>query len=163
MPIAQSAFGDLEHEFAQTRKMLERIPEAHLDFTPHAKSWPLRTLANHLCDFGGWGDVTVRQDVLDFADWPQETPPETTVEFLKKFDDGLARFRAALPLLTDENLMTTWTMKSGDAVFVSMPRIAVLRGMIINHMVHHRAQLTIYYRLLDVPVPGLYGPSADEQ
>ena len=164
MSLAQTAFADFEHEFANTRRMLERIPEAHLDFTPHAKSWPLRKLARHLTDFGGWGAYTVSHSVLDFAEPQPPAPPmETAADFLKAFDEGVAAFRAALPTTTDEQMMETWTMKNGDAVIMAMPRLAVFRGMIISHMIHHRAQLTIYYRLLDVPVPGLYGPSADEQ
>lgn len=162
--IAQGALADLDHEIAGTRNMLERVPEAQLSFTPHAKSWPLQKLADHLTDFGTWGVMTLATDVLDFAAPmpPRPTAPTTAAAFVAQFDSRMAEFKALLAVATDEQLMQTWTMKNGDAVIMAMPRIAVLRNMIVNHMIHHRAQLTIYYRLLDVPVPGLYGPSADE-
>ncbi len=164
MSIAQTAFADLDHEFANTRRMLERIPADHLDYTPHPKSWPLRKLAAHLTDFGGWGSYTIQHPVLDFATPQPPRPPMNSAEdFLKAFDEGVAGFKAAMPGTTDEQMMETWTMKNGDAVIMSMPKLAVLRGMVISHMIHHRAQLTLYYRMLDIPVPGLYGPSADEQ
>ncbi len=162
--LAQTALADLDHEIANTRRVLERVPADHLDFTPHAKSWPLQKLANHLTDFGMWGEITLATDVLDFAaPMPPNPPAPTTAEgFLAQFDERIARFKALLDQATDAQLMATWTMKNGDAVIMAMPRIAVLRSFIISHMIHHRAQLTIYFRLLDIPVPGLYGPSADE-
>ena len=165
MSLAHTALADLEHEMANTRKMLERVPEAHLDFTPHEKSWPLSKLANHLTDFGMWGAMTISTTELDFAQPqpPRAPTPTTAAGFVAQFDAGLDGFRKTLAAVTDEQLMETWTMRSGAHVIMAMPRIAVLRGMVISHMIHHRAQLTIYYRLLGVPVPALYGPSADEQ
>ena len=162
--LAQTALADFDHEFANTRRMLERIPEAHLDFTPHEKSWPLGKLAHHLAEFPMFGEVTVTQPGLDFAaPQPPRPPMPTTAEgFVALFDADLARFRAALDAASDASLLETWTMSSGAHVIMAMPRLAVLRGMVISHMIHHRAQLTIYYRMLNVSVPGLYGPSADE-
>jgi uncharacterized damage-inducible protein DinB len=144
--------------------MLSLVPADKLDFTPHAKSWPLGKLARHLTDFGMWGAVTLQTEELNFAEPMPPGPPMPTdaAGFVKLLDDNMAGFNTALASATDEQLMGTWTMKNGDAVIMAMPRVAVLRGMVINHMIHHRAQLTIYYRLLDIPVPGLYGPSADE-
>ncbi|MBL0169881.1 MAG: hypothetical protein IPP90_03980 [Gemmatimonadaceae bacterium] len=111
-----------------------------------------------------WGVITLKQDVLDFAvPFPPGPPvPTTAAGFVAQFDERMAGFTAALAEATDAQMMETWTMKNGDEVLMAMPRIAVLRGMVVNHMIHHRAQLTIYYRLVGVPVPGLYGPSADE-
>ena len=165
MSLVHTALADLEHEMANTRAMLERVPEAHLDFTPHEKSWSLQKLANHLTDFGMWGEMTITTTELDFAQPqpPRPATPTTAAGFVAQFDAGLESFRKALAAVTDEQLMETWTMRSGAHVIMAMPRLGVLRGMVISHMIHHRAQLTIYYRLLDVPVPGLYGPSADEQ
>ena len=164
MSLVHTALADLEHEMANTRKMLERLPEAHLDFTPHEKSWPLQKLANHLTDFGMWGEVTITTSELDFEQpMPREAAPTTAAGFLAQFDARTDGFRKALATVTDEQLLETWTMRSGAHVIMAMPRLAVLRGMVISHMIHHRAQLTIYYRLLGIPVPGLYGPSADEQ
>jgi len=162
--VATLALADLDHEIDGTRRMLERVPADHLDFTPHAKSWLLRTLANHLTDFGTWGEMTLTTDVLDFAHpMPPGPPvPTTAAGFVAQFDERMARFKAALAEATDEHMMGTWTMKNGDTVLMAMPRVAVLRNMVISHMIHHRAQLTMYFRMLDIPVPGLYGPSADE-
>lgn len=165
MSLVHTALADLDHEMANTRKMLERVPDAHLDFTPHEKSWPLQKLASHLSDFGLWGDVTITTSELDFAQPqpPRPATPTTAAGFVARFDEGLEGFRKALATVTDEQLLETWTMRSGAHVIMAMPRLGVLRGMVISHMIHHRAQLTIYYRLLGIPVPGLYGPSADEQ
>lgn len=164
MSLVQSALADLDHEMAQTRKMLERVPEAHLDFTPHPKSWPLQKLANHLTDFGLWGAVTITTSELDFAQpMPREEAPTTAAGFVAQFDARLADFKKALATVTDEQLGETWTLRMGPQVLMAQPKLSVLRTTVISHMIHHRAQLTIYYRLLGVPVPGLYGPSADEQ
>ncbi len=164
MSLVQSALADLDHEMAQTRKMLERVPEAHLDFTPHPKSWPLQKLANHLTDFGLWGAVTITTSELDFAQpMPREAAPTTAAGFVAQFDARLADFKKALATVTDEQLGETWTLRMGAHVIMAEPKLSVLRTTVISHMIHHRAQLTIYYRLLGVPVPGLYGPSADEQ
>jgi CTP:molybdopterin cytidylyltransferase MocA/uncharacterized damage-inducible protein DinB len=162
--VATRALADLDHEIDGTRRMLERVPADHLDFTPHPKSWPLQKLANHLTDFGMWGEMTLTTDVLDFAQpMPPNPPaPTTAAGFVAQFDERMARFKASLATATDEQMMGTWTMRSGDTVLMAMSRVAVIRNMVISHMIHHRAQLTMYYRLLDIPVPGLYGPSADE-
>jgi uncharacterized damage-inducible protein DinB len=162
--LATTVLADLDHEMASTRTMLQRIPAAHLDFTPHEKSWTLRKLATHLTDFPLWGQVTVQTTTLDFAA-PQPPKPtlDTAEAFVALWDERLAGFKAALAAASDADLQVTWTATVGEQVVMSMPRIAVLRGMVLNHMIHHRAQLSIYYRLLDVPLPGLYGPSADER
>lgn len=162
--IAQTALADLDHEVSQTRRMLELVPADHLDFTPHAKSWPLSKLARHLTDFGMWGRITLTTDGLNFADpFPPLPPaPADAAGFVKLLEDGMAGFKEELAKATDEQMMGIWTMKNGDEVIIAMPRVAVLRSFVISHMIHHRAQLTIYYRLLGIPVPGLYGPSADE-
>ncbi len=161
--LAHTALGDLDHEMAGTRTMLARLPEAHLDFTPHAKSWPLYRLAAHLTDMPMWGAITINTSELDFASAPPNPPVgRTAAALLQQFDERLADFRKTLESTTDEALMESWTLRSGDHVIFSLPRIAVLRSMVMNHMVHHRAQLTIYYRLVGVSVPGHYGPSADE-
>ncbi|MCE2900950.1 MAG: DinB family protein [Gemmatimonas sp.] len=162
--MATTVLADLDHEMASTRLMLQRIPAAHLDFTPHAKSWTLRKLATHLLDFPLWGLVTLQTTTLDFAA-PQPPKPslETVEAFITLWDERVARFKAALDAASDADLTVNWTATVGEQVVMRMPRLAMLRGMVLNHMIHHRAQLSIYYRLLDVPLPGLYGPSADER
>ena len=162
--IAQRSLGDLEHEMANTRRVLERYPAGKDDFTPHKKSWTLTRLATHLSSIPHYGTVTIETSELDFA---RGGPPEpelqtSAVGLLAMFDSEWAKFRTALNSTTDAALLEIWTMKNGDNVILSMPRIAVMRGLIVSHMVHHRAQLTLYYRMLDIPVPALYGPSADE-
>lgn len=164
MSLVAAALADLEHEMANTRKMLERIPEGQLDFTPHDKSWPLGKLASHVADFGEWGAMTLNSSELDLAEpSPPRAPLKTAGDFVAKFDAGHADFKAALASVTDEQLMQTWTLRHGSHVILAMPRLGVLRSMVISHMIHHRAQLSIYYRLVNVSLPGLYGPSADEQ
>lgn len=162
--MAELALMDLAPEFASTRRMFERLPIDQRDFTPHAKSWPLGKLAIHLLDPPLWGTVTCTTTELAFdAPAPGKVDPQSVAEFLEIWDARVAAFSDVLATMTDETLQQTWQATAGGHVVMSMPRIAVLRSMVLNHMIHHRAQLTMYYRLLDVPVPGLYGPSADER
>ncbi len=162
--MAQLVLMDLTAEFAGTRRMLEQLPVERRDFTPHAKSWPLGQLANHLLDPPLWGIVTCTTTELAFdAPMPAKADPQSVEEFLAVWDARVAEFSNVLAAMTDDSLQETWQATAGGHVVMSMPRIAVLRTMVLNHMIHHRAQLTMYYRLLDVPVPGLYGPSADER
>lgn len=162
--LTHPALMDLEHEFASTRRMLERLPDDRLDFSPHPKSWALGKLATHLLDPPLWAQMTCTTTGLDFdAPMPPKAVPSTTGEFLRLWDERVAECRATLATMSEEALQVMWQATAGGHVVMRMPRIAVLRSMVLNHMIHHRAQLSIYYRLLDVPMPGLYGPSADER
>lgn len=162
--LVQTVLMDLDQEFASTRRMLERLPVDRLDFSPHAKSWPLGKLAIHLLDPGLWGTVTCTTTELAFdGPMPAKVTPATVEDFLAIHDERVAQFKAVLAPLSDADLQVTWQATMGGRPVMSMPRIAVLRSVVLNHMIHHRAQMSIYYRLLDVPLPGLYGPSADEQ
>ncbi|GGJ22322.1 DinB family protein [Deinococcus roseus] len=162
-PLNQLLFPDLDQEFAVTRKLLERVPMEQADFKPHPKSFTLQALANHVAGFPDWGLQTIQQDVLDFAEEGEPSKPLTTREaLLEHFDRKAQEFKAALSQLSDEALQTIWTMKSGDQIYVQGPRGEILRNGILSHLVHHRAQLGVYLRLLDVPVPSSYGPTADE-
>jgi len=164
MTLIPTVLADLDHELAQTRRLLERIPEAHLDYTPHPKSWPLRSLATHVVNLAQWGVITITTTGIDFlAPSPPHPVLNRAVEFTALWDAHVAAFRQVLATASDEALQATWTATAGEAVAFAMPRIAVLRGMVLNHLIHHRAQLTVYYRLLDVPLPPLYGPTADER
>lgn len=164
MTLAATVFADLEHELASTRTMLSRVPAAHLDYSPHPKSWSLRKLATHLTDMPNYGLITITTSELAFDGTRPPTPElHTAEEFVALFDSHVTAFRAALAAATDEALQATWTATFGGQVVMAMPRVAVLRNMVVNHMIHHRAQLSIYYRLLDVPLPPLYGPTADER
>ncbi|MBL0941092.1 MAG: DinB family protein [Gemmatimonadaceae bacterium] len=163
-PLVQTVLADLDHEFANTRTMLSRIPDSQLDFSPHPKSWPLGKLATHLLDFPFWGQTTIETTSLDFAaPAPAKHIPATTAEFLSTWDARVVAFKDVLAKVTDADLQIDWVGMAGSHEVLRMPRIAVLRSMVVNHMIHHRAQLSIYFRMLDVPLPGMYGPTADEK
>jgi uncharacterized damage-inducible protein DinB len=162
-PIATALLAELDTEMATTRKILSRIPAEKRDFSPHAKSWPLFKLATHVAQLPLWMAVTVNTDELDLeAPWP--TPEWTTTEqLLAILEEAVAAARKSLEGRDDAYFAKPWTLRGGAAVYFTMPRASVVRNMCMNHHVHHRAQLSIYLRLLDVPLPNMYGPSADEQ
>lgn len=161
--LAHALLPEFEHELANTRKTLARIPEGKNDWKPHATSMELMALATHIAQIYFWMSWTIREAEFDAVQAPQERPSiGTAAELVAFLDRNAAEAKAALLEATDEVLLTPWTLRNGEQVFFTMPRIAVLRGMIFNHMVHHRAQLTVYFRMLGVPVPSLYGPSGDE-
>jgi uncharacterized damage-inducible protein DinB len=165
MTISQMLLGELDHETAGTRKTLERLPAGKFDFRPHPKSPTLGWLAGHIAGLAHWGTMTCTTPSVDLAapeNQARPAEPTTAEEALERFDQQMAKFRAALEKVTDEQMMEPWTLKMGDRVFFTMPRMAVLRGTVLNHAIHHRAQLTVYLRMNGVPVPALYGPSADE-
>lgn len=166
MTIAEVLLSDFDHEFAVTRTYIERIPEDKFDFKPHEKSMTMGRLASHLAESPGWAIVTVGQDVFDFApvDGPKWEPFEgaTKEEILKKFDENVAAAKAAVASCSDEAMGGMWTMLNGGVEVLQMPRLAVLKSFILSHNTHHRAQLGVYLRLNDVPVPQAYGPTADE-
>lgn len=154
---------ELQHELATTRKCLERLPEKDFDWKPHEKSMSLGQLAIHLAEMTGWVAETINKPEIDFAtDYSKPPTIETTVDLVQYFDQKAVIAIDALKAADNENLLQNWTLRSGDKIFLSLPRVQVLRGMVINHIVHHRGQLSVYMRLRDVAVPALYGPSADE-
>jgi uncharacterized damage-inducible protein DinB len=167
MPINQALLGEFDHEMANTRKTLERVPEDKFDWKPHAKSGSMIWLAGHVANIPGWAKETVERDTLDIAPGGQPpTPPpapKSRKELLELFDKNAAAGRAALAAANDDALwMKPWSLLSGGKTLLTMPRVAVMRGFVMNHLIHHRAQLGVYLRLNDVPVPAIYGPSADE-
>jgi len=157
---------EFDHEMAGFRRVLERIPQDAMEFRPHPKSFTLGGLGNHLATIPGWAVTTMTTTELDFADPANRAkmpPPCTTVAaLLDTFDTGVVQARAALAEATDAALMEVWSGKSDGQVLFSFPRIGVLRSFILNHGIHHRGQATVYLRMLNVPVPALYGPTADE-
>ena len=166
MSISASLLPEFDQEAAGTRKTLERLPEDKLDWRPHEKSMPMAGLATHIANMFRWGTITLTQNDFDFqppgSEPYREEPVKSRAELLAKFDANAAAFRTALAAASEEVLMANWSLlKEGQALF-TMPRLAVLRGMIFNHIIHHRAQLCVYYRMNGIPVPALYGPSADE-
>ena len=166
MPINQALLGEFDHEMAGTRKTLERIPEDKLTWAPHPKSMKLGDLAKHLADMPGWVVNTIEQDSLDIAPegkHMEPSPVHSRQEVLALFDKNVAAGRKALAAASDDaRWMKPWSLLATGKTLLTMPRIAVLRGFVLNHNIHHRAQLGVYLRLNNIPVPALYGPSADE-
>lgn len=166
MPLSQALLPEFDREMANTRKALERVPEDKFGWKPHAKSMTLGRLATHVAEMASWATTALETESLDFA--PPGQPPyqpqiaASRAALLEMFDKNVAAAQAAITAASDAQWMVNWTLLAGGQKLFSMPRIAVLRGMVMNHIIHHRGQLTVYLRLNDVPVPALYGPSADE-
>jgi uncharacterized damage-inducible protein DinB len=166
MSIAQSLIPEFDQEMANTRKTLERLPDDKLEFKPDPKSMALGRLAGHIAEMVGWGNATLTTDSLDFAPGgkPSFEPMVATSreQVLRELDKAIAATRKSLETCPDEKMLAEWKLLQNGQTIMAMPRIATIRSMILNHIIHHRAQLTVYYRMLGVPVPALYGPSADE-
>jgi len=166
MKISDMLLPEFDQEMANTRKTLERVPEGKSDWKPHDKSMSLGRLAGHLAELPSLAASALRQDSLDFA--PPGKPPmqpfisTSRTALLETFDKNTADARAAIAEASDEYLMKSWSLLRGGKTLLTMPRTAVVRSFMLNHMIHHRAQLGVYLRLNDLPVPSIYGPSADE-
>lgn len=164
MTRSDIAFGDLDAELETTRRTLERIPAEHLEWAPHEKSMTLAGLATHITNVPGWQAMILSADGFDMAGPRPPTEPATTVaEVLDAWDAKVAELHSALESIDEAALGDTWSLTSGEEVLFSGPRAGVFRRMGTSHLIHHRAQLGVYFRLLDHPVPSMYGPSADEQ
>ena len=166
MSISKMILPEFDHEMANTRKTLERVPDDKFDWKPHEKSMTLGELATHLSTIPGWTAMTFDGDQLDVAPPGEpeyrEKPVKSREEVLAAFDKNVASARAALEGAADENWQGKWSLLNRAKPIFTLPRTAVIRGFILSHSIHHRAQLGVYLRLLDVPVPSIYGPSADE-
>jgi uncharacterized damage-inducible protein DinB len=162
MPLNQALLPEFDHEMANTRKSLERVPDGKFDWKPHQKSMTLGGLATHLATINHWVDAIVGQDSFDVATAPPQPAVKSRPEILDAFDKNTASARKAIAGAKDDQLMKPWSLLNGKTAIFTMPRIAVLRSFILNHTIHHRAQLGVYLRLNDVAVPSIYGPSADE-
>lgn len=167
MPLTDVLLPEFDEEMAATRKILERVPEGKPRWQAHPKSMTFARLATHVAQIPQWTVNSVTKEELDIA--PPGAPPtkplvlEKTSELLALFDEKVREARAALAQVTDADLSKPWTFKVGGKTFWTKPRYHVYRRMMLNHLVHHRAQLGVYLRLNGVPVPGMYGPSADEK
>lgn len=167
MRITELLLEELDREAVGIRKTLESVPEGKNDWKPHDKSMPLGYLANIVATIPGWIDMVVNLDELDIApkDGPKFRPPEwkTRRELLENFEVSLKKGREILQKTTDERLLTTkWRLLAGGKLLSEQQRYAALRDGVLNHMAHHRGQLTVYLRLNEQKVPAIYGPSADE-
>jgi uncharacterized damage-inducible protein DinB len=165
MSIADALLPEFDREMGVTRRLLERVPDGQFTWQPHAKSMTLGRLAEHLAELPQWVGVTVAQDGFDMGTSRRPdgyVPPATTAAVLAMFDANVTAARAALAGKTDAELMAPWTFSRGGQVMFTMPKAGVLRSFVLNHLVHHRGQLSVYLRLHDVPLPSIYGPSGDE-
>jgi uncharacterized damage-inducible protein DinB len=166
MKISDSLLPEFDQEMVGTRKTLERVPDDKLDWKPHPKSFAMGPLATHITNMLGWTVDTIAKDSFDIsppgAPPYKEEPAASNKELLAKFDKNVVAARAALVGASDETLLKPWSLLAGGKTLFTMPRIACIRGFVMNHIIHHRAQLGVYLRLNDIPVPSIYGPSADE-
>jgi uncharacterized damage-inducible protein DinB len=164
--ISAALLPEFDHEMATTRTTLERVPEDKFDWAPHQKSMKLGQLASHLADMPSWGTVGLKQDSMDLA--PEGGAPyqpfqaASRTQVLERFDKNVAAASAAIADTDDPEYMKPWSLLRSGQTLMTMPKIAVVRSFMINHIIHHRGQLSVYLRLNDVPVPSIYGPSADE-
>lgn len=166
MSLSQAILPEFDHEMANTRKVLERIPEDKLTWKIHDKSNTIGWVGMHLAEIPGWVDLSLNHDSLDVdppGGKPYRTPtPTSKQEILDRFDKNVATGREAIASATDEQFTKSWTLLKGGREIFTMPRAAMLRSFVLSHNIHHRAHLCVYLRVNDVPVPALYGPSGDE-
>jgi len=166
MSLSKMILPEFEQEMANTRRTLERVPDEKFEWKPHEKSSSLGGLATHLANIPSWTTHTFERDELDIA--PPGAPPfrleqaQSTADLLSAFDKNVADARATLAAATDERWFGKWSLLRGGDTIMTLPRAAVMRGFVLSHLIHHRAQLGVYLRLLDVAVQAIYGPSADE-
>ncbi len=163
MPLKDAFIAELKYESALTKKMLERVPLEKKDWKPHEKSMTLGRLATHVAEIPHWTSDIIHIDEYDFQ--KNYTPGKTASsqeELIKIFQEKLDTAIADLEKMNDEDLKKMWVVKNGEQVYTKLPKSVALRGWSFSHLFHHRGQLSVYLRLLDVPIPGMYGPSADE-
>jgi uncharacterized damage-inducible protein DinB len=166
MAIRDAILPEFDHEMETTRKTLERVPEDKPDWKPHETSMPMGRLAGHLAELVGFGAMAFQGDSFDFAPDGQAQMQPTVMtsrkQLLEIFDKNVAAARSAIAKASDEEMQKVWALKNNGKTIFSMPRVGALRTMVLNHIIHHRGQLSVYLRMNKVPVPSIYGPSADE-
>jgi uncharacterized damage-inducible protein DinB len=166
MAIKDALLPEYDHEMGSTRRLLERVPEADFSWKPHEKSYTLAQLAGHLANIPNWIPYTCDYaifDVTSIGDAARPKDPVSVAELLATFDANVKKGRSKIDEQTDASLMGMWTFKQGEHEIFTMPKVSVLRSFIMNHTIHHRGQLTVYLRLRNVPLPAIYGPTADER
>jgi uncharacterized damage-inducible protein DinB len=165
MAIKDGILPEFDHEMGTTRRLLERVPEADFAWRPHDKSFPLGHLAAHIANLPTWVGIaldTVELDAAAIGEDARPKPPVSRADLLQRFDENVRTARARIDEQTDPAFFAPWTLKNGSQVMFTMPKLAVVRSFVMNHMIHHRGQLSVYLRLRDVPLPSIYGPTADE-
>lgn len=162
MPLKDGLLAEFDHEMGATRRLLDRIPDDKLQWKPHAKSRSLGGLATHLADLPLWGGIILDRDGFDLASAPPDLSEKTSrAEILQAFDEAMKRTRALLDK-TDAELAARWTLSRADHEVFTLPKMTAFRTFVLYHSVHHRGQLSVYLRVNEVPLPAIYGPSADE-
>jgi len=162
MSIKDGLLADYDHEMGTTRRLLERLPDDRLSWKPHPRSMTLGGLATHLSTIPQWAGTILNEASFDLAGAPPNVGEKTSrADILAAFDDVRRQTRAWMDK-TDAEYQSPWTLKRGGQQVFSVPRVAAFRSFVLHHMIHHRGQLSLYLRLNDVPVPAIYGPSADE-
>jgi uncharacterized damage-inducible protein DinB len=166
MKISEALLPEFDQEMGNTRKTLERVADDKLDWKPHPKSFPMGSLATHVCGLIGWTVDIFQKDSFDVAPVGappyKEEPAKSQKELLDKFDKNVKAARASIAGASDEQFMQNWSLLAGGKNLFTMPRVVCIRSFVMNHTIHHRAQLGVYLRMNDIPVPAIYGPSADE-
>ena len=165
MPIKDALLPEYDHEMATTRRLLDRVPEAEFGWKPHEKSMTLGQLSGHLANIPMWCSTVLDTPAFDLATASDQRPrqPASRDALLKEFDTKVAGARTSLAGRTDAELLTPWTLRQGSHEIFTLPRISAIRAFVMNHSIHHRGQLSVYLRLKNVPLPSMYGPTADEQ
>jgi uncharacterized damage-inducible protein DinB len=163
MAVRDAFLAEFDHEMGTTRKLLDRVPDAELAWKPHDKSMSLGRLATHVATIPHWSESILKTQSFNMADAPPpEAPKQSRADLLRVFDEAVRTARAAMDV-SDAEWMAMWSFRNGPAEIFSMPRASAFRTFVLNHGIHHRGQLSVYLRLLNIPVPAIYGPSADEQ
>jgi uncharacterized damage-inducible protein DinB len=162
MAIVDALLPEFDHEMTVTRKLLERVPDGKFDWKPHQKSMSLGQLAQHVATIPMWGLMTLTQSEIDLGGAQQLAEMKTRADLLAAFDQNVKDTRAALTGKGDGEMMAPWALKRDGHTIFSMPKTVVWRSFVLNHLVHHRGQLSVYLRMNDLPIPSMYGPSADE-
>ncbi|HLX42773.1 MAG TPA: DinB family protein [Bryobacteraceae bacterium] len=162
MPFSESLLPEFDEEMKNTRKLLECVPDGKFDYKPHPKSMSLAQLASHVAEMPSWTMFTLDREVLELTPDFKPEIAGTRTDLLRLFDKNVAEARMKILVASDEDWQKIWTFKYAGKTIMSMPRSTVMRSSIMNHLIHHRAQLGVYLRLNEVEFPGMYGPSADE-
>jgi uncharacterized damage-inducible protein DinB len=162
MAMVDALLPEFDHEMSVTRKLLERVPEERWDWRPHPKSYTLGELAQHVATIPMWGTVTLTQPEFDAGSAPPAPPVRSRQALLALFDENAKSARTALVGRGDGEFTAPWALKRNGQTIFSMPKSGVWRSFVMSHLIHHRAQLSVYLRMNDVPIPSMYGPSADE-
>lgn len=163
MSLREALIAEIKKEAVNTEKILERIPSEQFDWKPHPKSNTLKGLATHIASLAGMPGLILNTEYLDFAEGTLKQPEiESAADLVNVLKEGTQQSVAALEAASDEDLKKNWVMRSGDYIIMDASKGVIIRAMGLSHLYHHRGQLGVYLRLLDIPIPGMYGPSADD-